>query len=114
VALDRREGEQVVEGEHAEAPGPLEQAVQELARGQGVVEGPVGGLVPDAEMPGQGGQLAVGDLVAHQAASQPACVDDGIAELGPALVTGGGVQEGQVEAHVVADDHGVVADELEQ
>ena len=69
-AAMRGQREQVVEGEHAERRGPLEQQVEQVGGGEGVVEGAVAGAVVEAEAVGQRAELAVGDLVADQAAGQ--------------------------------------------
>ena len=64
VAGHGGEHEEVVEPGDAERPGPLEQEVEEVAGGQGVVEGAVAGLVVEAEVAGEGAEPAVGDFVA--------------------------------------------------
>jgi hypothetical protein len=105
--------EEVVEAEHAQAAGPLEQEVEEVAGGQGVGQGPVGGPVRQPQPLGKGAELAVRDLVADQAPGQGARVDPPIAQRRPPGPDEGGLQEPQIEAHVVAHDHGR-ADELEE
>ncbi len=110
---DRGQLEQVVEAEDAEAAGPFEQRMQEVARGQGVGQGPVGRAVGEPQPLGQGAQLAVGHLVAHQPAGQGAGVDPSV---GQRRAAGGGhrrLEKAQVEPHVVADDH-CRAEELEE
>ena len=62
--------------------GPLEQHVQQVAGGQGVVEGAVGRPVGEAEALGEGAEPAVRHLVAHQAAGQGAGVDRPVGEAG--------------------------------
>ena len=81
-----REREQVVEAEHAEAAGPLEQDVEQVAGGERVVERPVGGLVGEAEAAGERAEPAVRHLVAHQPAGERAGVDPWVrqAAAGPA------------------------------
>ena len=106
--------EQVVEHGDAQARGPLEQRVQQVGRGQHVVERAVGGPVGEAE------------------ARRPACRAGGRGTSSPSrrrararvstvraptvarsVADQGGVEERHVEAQVVADQHGA-ADELEQ
>jgi len=87
--------------------------VEEIAGGQHVVQGPVGRLVGEPEAGGQGAELAVGHLVPDQPARQRQRVH---LEVGRGLAAGRHqcvVEEGDIEAKVVADQHGP-ADELEQ
>jgi hypothetical protein len=113
VAAHRRERQQVVERGHAEAARPFEQAVEEVAGGQGVAEGPVRRRVGQAEVRGQGAQPVVGDLVVQQPAGQHAGVDRRAVQGRVAGPVERGGQEGQVEPHVVAD-HDAAAEELQQ
>ena len=85
VGPDGGQLEEVVEAEDADGAGPLEQGVEQVGGGQGVGHGPVAGLVGQAHAVGEGGQPAVGHLVAHQAAGQGAGVDPPVAEPGVAL-----------------------------
>ena len=62
---------------------------------------------------GQRAELAVGDLLAHQAASERTRVDERVAEARVAASRQGGVEERDVEPQVVADEH-APADELDQ
>jgi hypothetical protein len=108
VAGDGGESQEVVESENAEAPRPFEHDVQQIGRGQRVVQGPVGGPAGESEVLGQRPQLAVADLVPDQAAGEGARVDDPVGAR-QAFVPGshqGGVEEGQVEPDVVAHQHG--------
>ena len=79
----RGQGEQVVEAEDAEGRRPLEQQVEQVVGGEGVVEGAVGGLVVEPQPDGQGAEAAVRDLVAHEAAGEGAGVDRAVAEARP-------------------------------
>ena len=49
MGADLRQGDEVVEAEHAEAGGALEQQVQQVGGGQRVVEGAVRGPVVEPE-----------------------------------------------------------------
>ncbi len=66
---------EVVEAEDADGAGPLEEGVEQVGGGHGVGHGPVAGLVGEPHAVGEGGQPAVGHLVAHQPAGQGARVD---------------------------------------
>ena len=98
----------------AEVADAREQRVQDVDRRPRVVQGPVVGGRGRAEQPGQGGQLAVGRLVAgHELAGQVGGVEH--LEAGP-LVAGAGrgrLEEADVERRVVRHEHGV-AGELEE
>ncbi len=74
------QGEEVVEPGDAEPAGPFEQDVQQIGRGQGVVEGPMVGPVVEAQPGGERAETAVGHLVAHEPAGQSARVDPRIGE----------------------------------
>ena len=87
--------------------------MQQVGGGQGIIERPVRRLVGEAQHPGEGAQLAVGHVAAHQTTCQRQRVD---ASVGQRLTTGGGqcgVEEAAVEAQVVADEHRV-AKELQE
>ena len=71
----RGQGEEVVEAGDAEGRGPLEQQVEQVGGGQGVVEGAVGRPVVEPEPVGEGAEPAVGHLVADEAPGQGAGVD---------------------------------------
>ena len=113
VAGEPGEHEQVVQPEHAPRGRPLQQQVEQIGRGQGVVEGAVRRLVVEPEAVGQGAEAAVGHLVAHEAAGQRGRVDGRVGQAGPAVAPEGRVEEAEVEADVVADDDGA-AEELRQ
>ena len=105
--------DEVAEARHAEPGGSFEQEVEQFGGGHRIVEGAVSGSSGEAEMVGKGAEPTVRHLVAHQPPGEPEGVDDGVGEgLAPAPAQGC-VQESEVEADVVADDHGV-ADELLQ
>ncbi len=74
---------------------------------------PVRRLVGEPHPVGQGAELAVWDLVAHQPASQGAGVDPAVGQRCPPRVGQRRLQEPQVEPDVVAHDHGR-AQELEE
>ncbi len=113
VAAELGQGQQVVEAEHPEAGGALEQHVEQVGGGQGVVESPVARPVGQAQLGGEGAEPAVADLVAHQPAGEGAGVDPAVVERGALVARQRRSQEGEVVAHVVADDH-ARPDELEQ
>ena len=108
-----REQEQVVEPEHAERRGPLEQRVQHLGRRLRVGERAVDRLGRDAEVARQRGEPEVRNLVAHESPRDRERVDVAVREARSTRRDQRGVEERDVEADVVADDHRV-ADELEQ
>ena len=112
MGADAGKRDQIVEAEHAEAGGALEQEVQQVGRGQRVVERAVRGPVVEAEARCQCAETAVGYLVADQSPCQRQGVDDGVGDLGIAAASQGGVDEGHVEPDVVSDHHGV-AEELD-
>ena len=102
----RGQRREVVEAEHAEPGGPLDEQVQQVGRGQGVVERAVGRAVVEAEPRRQRAEPAVGHLVAHQAAGQGDGVDVHRVEARVAGALERRTQERHVEADVVADDDG--------
>ena len=83
--------------------GPLQEGVEQVAGGEHVGQGPVGRLVGEPERGGQGAELAVGHHVADQAPGQGQGVDGGVGQAVPARGHEGVVEEGEVEAQVVAD-----------
>ena len=106
----RGEGLQVLQGAHAEVAGPLDQPVQHVGRGAGVVERAVVGRDGRAEVGGQRAELAVAHLVAVEGdAGEARGVDHGAA--GPSVVVqpAGGLEEADVVGRVVGDEHGVAA-----
>ena len=70
MPADPRQGQQVIEAEHAERAGPLEQRVQHLDCRPRIVECAVGRLVRDAEVIRERREPAVGDLVADESSGQ--------------------------------------------
>ena len=104
---------QIVEAQHAEAGGALEQQVQQVGGGERVVERAVVGPMIEPKATGQRAQAAIRHLVAHQPTSEWQRVDDGVAKGGPVAAEQRGVDEPHVETDVVADDDRV-ADELLQ
>ena len=105
--------QEVVEAEDAEAAGPLEQHVQQVARGESVIEGTVGGAMAEAQARRQRSQPAVGHLVADEPAGERAGVDELVAQPGPTGTRQRGVEEADVVPDVVAHEDGV-AEELEE
>ncbi len=109
----RGERREVVEPEHAEPGRPFDEQVQQIGGGEGVVERPVRGAMIEAEARRQRAEPAVGHLVTHEAPGEGDGVDPhGVVTRVPGPLEGG-AQEGDVEADVVPDQHGV-ARELEQ
>jgi hypothetical protein len=104
---------EVGESEDAQAATQLQQAVEDLGAGLGVLQGPVGGLDPGAEELGQGLEPDVGDILRHDPASQPSRAHR---RAGDGLVAHPGqivVQEPEVEGGVVRHEHRA-AQELHQ
>jgi hypothetical protein len=79
----------------------------------GILEGAVDRRGRCPQVPGQGAEAQVGDLVAHETAGEPQRVDAAVRQPRVAALDQGGVEEGDVEAHVVADEDRR-ADELEE
>ena len=104
---------EIVEPEHAEPGGALEEEVEEIGRGERVVERPVGRAVVEAEPARQRAETAVGHLVAHEPAGERRGVDHGRCDRRPAVALECGPQEREVEPDVVADEHGV-AEEVDE
>ena len=113
MTVEGGELEEVVEAEHTEPGGAFQEEVEQIGSGTHVVEGPVRRLVAEPEVSREGAELAVRDLGTHEPAGEAAGIDELIRQL--RIRPGGerGVQEPEVEADVVAHDHGI-ADELEQ
>ena len=68
------------------------------------------GLVVEPEPAGKRAEAAVGHLVAHEAAGERARVDGRVAVPIPAMALEREVEEPEIEAHVVADDDGALAE----
>jgi hypothetical protein len=110
----RRELDQVLEGEHAERAGQLQQAVEDVDGGPGVGERSVAGRHRGTQIGGEGGQPDVGHLVpGQQLACQPSGADHPVGRPRVSVPLQVGLQEPPVEGGVVADEHGV-AEEFEQ
>ena len=107
------ERHEVVESEHAEAGGALEQQVEEVGGGERVVERPVGRAVVESEPAGERAEAAVGHLVAHEPAGERGRVDHGRRDRRSAVAFERRPQEREVEPDVVADEHRV-ADEVDE
>jgi hypothetical protein len=105
--------EEVVEPGDTEPPDPLEQHVEQVAGGEGVVERAVTGTVGESESVGERAEPTVRHLVAHQPPRQCHRVDAAVDQPGSSVTDERSVEEGHVEAHVVADDDRI-ADELEE
>ena len=105
VAGQPGQDEEVVQPEHAPARRPLEQQVEQIGRGQRVLQRPVGRAVVEPEAVGQGAQAAVRHLVAHEPPGQRRGVDGaGWRSRAQPSRAEGGVEEAEVEADVVPDD----------
>ena len=105
---------QLLQRRDAERAEPLEQPVQHVDGGPGVVERPVRGGGGGGEERREGGQLAVGHLVAgQQPPGQDGGVDGGGGRPGDAGLGAGGLEEAEVERRVVGDQDGA-AGELEE
>lgn len=91
----------------------LEQRMEQIGGRQHIGECPVRGLVGEAERGSQGAEPAVG----HRVADQPPCHGERVdGRVGERLSSGRHqrvVEEGEVEAEIVADQHRA-ADELEE
>jgi hypothetical protein len=87
--------------------------VQQIGRGQRVVERAVARPVVEPQVTGERAEPAVGHLVAHQATRQRDGVDDRVGETRPIVARERRAEEAEIEAHVVTDDDGV-AEELEE
>ena len=113
VAGHRGQRRQVVDAEHPEPRRPLDQQVQQVGGGEGVVERPVRRLVVQAEPRRQRAEAAVGHLVAHQPPGQRDRIDAHGVEARVAGALEGVAQERHVEPDVVTDEDRA-AEELEQ
>ena len=114
VGAGRGELDQVLEGEHPERAGPLQQAVEHVHGGPGVGQRPVAGGHRRPEVGGQRGQPDVGHLVPRQQlAGQPGGAHDPVGRTLVAVPFQVGLQEAPVEGGVVAHEHGV-AEEFQQ
>jgi hypothetical protein len=97
---------QLLQRGDAERAEPLEEAVQHVDGRPGVVEGAVGGRGRGGEVRGEGGQLAVGHLVAGE---QPPGEDRGVDRRrrrpDQTVLGARGLEEAEVERGVVGDQH---------
>jgi len=110
---DRRQLEQVVEPQHPQVAGALQQDVQQVTGGEGVGQSPVRRPVRQPQPLRQRSQLAVRHLVADQPPGQGAGVDPPVGQGGAPRQGQRRLQEPQVEPDVVPDnDRG--PDELEE
>ncbi|MFT3854920.1 MAG: hypothetical protein QM733_19605 [Ilumatobacteraceae bacterium] len=87
--------------------------MEQLGGGHRVVEGPVRRPVGEPEAVGERAEPAVRHLVAHQPAGDGQRVDDDVRQARVPVTLQGAVDEREVEADVVPDDHGV-AEELQE
>jgi hypothetical protein len=113
VRAHRRQREQVVEAEHAERGGPLEQRVQHFGRRGRVGVGAMHRLDRGAEVARERVQPKVRNLVAHESTRERNGVDAAIGQPRVSVREQRNVEEAAVEADVVADDHRVTR-ELEK
>src|SRR5205823_1778488 len=89
--------EQIIQPGDAEAPGPLEQVVEQLPGRQGVIKGTVSGPIGQSEAVSQGCEFAVGNLLSHEPSSQCTGVDEVMTEAGVVPTSDCFLQEGEVE-----------------
>ena len=108
-----RDGQEVVEAEHAEGPGMFQQRVQDLGGRSRVGVGAVYGLDRRAEMARQRLEAKVRHVVARQPPGERDRIHATVSQTRVAERDESGVEERHVEANVVADDHGV-ARELQE
>ena len=113
MAGELGERHEVVEAEDAEARRPLDEQVEEVGGRERIVECSVARLVVETESGGERAEATVGDLVANEATRERDGVDHGARQRRAAVTFTGGSEEADVEADVVAHDHGV-ADELDE
>ena len=107
------ERHEVVEPEHPQPGGALDEVVQQVGRCERVVECPVGRLVVEPQAIGERREAAVGHVVAQQPAGEGGGVDDGRAVVGALVAGERGAQETEVERRVVGDEH-ATPEEVEQ
>ncbi len=105
--------DEIVEPEHAEPGGTLDQQVEQIGGGERVVERTMARPMVESEPRRQRAELAVGHFVAHQPSGECDGVDDGACQRLAVGAMTRRTQEADVEADVVADDHRV-ADEVDQ
>ena len=84
--------------------------MEQVGRGQHVVERPVRRAVGEREHVGEGGEAQVGCVVAQHPAGEGEGVDHAGPDRGPLAGVEGRVEEGDVEPHVVADEDGAVGE----
>jgi hypothetical protein len=113
VSDQLRQLEQLREADDPVAAGVLEQRMEQIGGCQHVAECPVRGLVGEAERGGQGAEPAVGHRVADQPSRHREGVDGRVGERLPSGRHQRVVEEGEVEAEVVADQHRA-PDELDE
>src|SRR5258706_13620785 len=100
MRVELRQRQQVVEAENAPGRGPLEQNMQEVARGQRVVERAVTRLMVEAQARRERAEATVGHLVSDQAAGEGARIDERVGEARPAGALERDAEKAGVEAHV--------------
>ena len=105
--------QQVLEHGHPDGPGPLQERIEDVERGGGVLECAVDRGDRGSHVSGERRQPQVGNLLSPQPAGQRRGVNR---TIGRRRVSEGercGTDEGEVEPDVVTDHHGV-SDELEE
>ncbi len=105
--------QQVLQVGDAEGAGPLEEAPEHVGGGPGILQGPMVGGDRGPEVGGQRTEAQVAHLRTDEAPGQGGGVHRPVGQPPVAEPLGGGVEEGEVEAHVVADHHRL-AEELEE
>src|SRR5689334_14347485 len=111
-----RKHEEIIEAEHAEGRGALQEPVQHLERGLRVRERAMDRFGASTEVTGERREAEVRHLVAHEPAGERDGVDAAVREARIAVSAERGVEEGDVEADVVSADDGARVsgpDELE-
>ena len=108
-----REHHEVVEADDAEAGRTFDQEMEQVGGGERIVERAMTGPMVETEARRQRAEFAVGHLVTHEASGERDGVDDRAGQRWPLGSLARSAQEPDIEADVVADDHGV-ADEVDQ
>ena len=108
-----REHHEVVEADDAEAGRTFDQEMEQVGGGERIVERAMTGSMVETEARRERAEFAVGHLVTHEASGERDGVDDRAGQRWPLGSLARSAQEPDIEADVVADDHGV-ADEVDQ
>jgi hypothetical protein len=108
-----RQHEEFPEAEDPVGTRVLQQRVEQVGGREDVGEGPVRGLVGETQGRGERAEPAVGDHLADEPSRHRESVDGRVGERLPAGRHEGVVEEGEIEAQVVTDEHRA-PDELEE